>query len=181
MIKKKLMIIVICSFILICGTGITYSLFTSNSNLIANQKIAQFIFEATKTDSIELPITDLNPGDEPVKYTFQVANNLEQKKSDVTINYQVIVKTYLFMPLDIKLYKEGIEEPILICDDAFSRNEETNQLVCNSDIQKMAHNDKVTDKYTLELTFPEKYKSEVYSNLVDYIDIDINSWQSTGK
>ena len=181
MIKKKLMIIVICSFILICGTGITYSLFTSNSNLIANQKIAQFIFEATTTDSIELPITNLNPGDEPVKYNFQVANNLEQKKSDVTINYQVIVKTYLFMPLDIKLYKEGIEEPILICDDAFSRNEETNQLVCNSDIQKMAHNDKVTDKYTLELTFPEKYKSEVYSNLVDYIDIDINSWQSTGK
>lgn len=181
MIKKKIMIIVICSFILVAGTGITYSLFTSNSNLIANQKIAQFIFEATKTDSIELPITDLNPGDEPVKYTFQVANNLEQKKSDVTINYQVIVKTYYFMPLDIKLYKEGVEEPVLICDDGFSRDEATNQLLCNSGIQKMVHNDKVTDKYTLELTFPAKYNSEVYANLVDYIDIDINSWQSTGK
>ena len=181
MIKKKIMIIVICSFILVAGTGITYSLFTSNSNLIANQKIAQFIFEATKTDSIELPITDLNPGDEPVKYTFQVANNLEQKKSDVTINYQVIVKTYHFMPLDIKLYTEGVEEPVLICDDGFSRDEATNQLLCNSGIQKMVHNDKVTDKYTLELTFPAKYNSEVYANLVDYIDIDINSWQSTGK
>jgi hypothetical protein len=181
MIKKKIMIIVICSFVLVAGTGITYSLFSSNSNLIANQKIAQFIFEATKTDSIELPITDLNPGDEPVNYTFQVANNLEQKKSDVTINYQVIVKTYHFMPLDIKLYKEGIDEPILICDDKFSRDEATNQLLCNSDVQKMIHNDKITDKYTLELTFPKKYNSEVYANLVDYIDIDINSWQSTGK
>ena len=181
MIKKKIMIIIVCLFILICGTGITYSLFTSSSNLIANQKIAQFIFDATRTDSIELPITNLNPGDEPVKYTFQVTNNLEQKKSEVTINYQIIVKTYHFMPLDIKLFKEGVEEAILICDDDFSRDEATNQLICNSDIQKMVHSDEVTDKYTLELKFPEKYNSEVYSNLVDYIDIDINSWQSTGK
>jgi hypothetical protein len=45
----------------------------------------------------------------------------------------------------------------------------------------MVHNDKVTDRYTLKLTFPKKYNSEVYSDLVDYIDIDINSWQSTGK
>lgn len=181
MIKKKIIIIVICVFILICGTGITYSLFTSNSNLIANQKIAQFIFEAARTDSIELPITNLNPGDEPVEYTFQVANNLEQKKSEVTINYQIIIKTYHFMPLEIKLYKEGEEEALLTCDETFSRDETTNQLICNSDIQKMVHNDEVTDKYTLELTFPAKYNSEVYSDLVDYIDIDINSWQSTGK
>lgn len=181
MVKKKIIIIVVCLFILIAGTGITYSLFTSNSNLIANQKIAQFIFDATKTDSIELPITNINPGDEPVKYTFQVANNLEQKKSEVTINYQVIIKTYHFMPLEIKLLKEGEDEPILICDETFSRDEITNQLICNSSIQKMVHNDEVTDKYTLELTFPAKYNSDVYADLVDYIDIDINSWQSTGK
>ena len=94
MVKKKVIIIIIGVFILICGTGITYSLFTSNSNLIANQKIAQFIFEATRTDSIALPITGLNPGDEPINYTFEVANNLEKKKSEVTINYQIILKTY---------------------------------------------------------------------------------------
>lgn len=181
MIKKKIIIIVVCSFILITGTGITYSLFTSNSDLIANQKIAQFIFDASRTDSIELPITDLNPGDEPAKYTFQVANNLEKKKSEVTINYQIIIKTYHFMPLEIKLYKEGIEDALLTCDETFSRDEATNQLICNSEIQKMVHSDEITDKYTLELTFPAKYNSEVYSNLVDYIDIDINSWQSTGK
>ena len=135
MVKKKLMIIAVCLFILITGTGITYSLFTSNSNLIANQKIAQFIFDAARTDSIELPITDMNPGDEPVKYSFQVANNLEQKKSDVTINYQVIIKTYHFMPLEIKLLKEGTEEPVIICDEKFSRDEVTNQRVCNSGLQ----------------------------------------------
>lgn len=181
MIKKKIIIIVVCIFILICGTGITYSLFTSNTNGIANQKIAQFIFDAKKTDTIELPINSLNPGDEPLEYSFQVANNLEQKKSEVTINYKIIIKTYHFMPLDIKLYKEGVEEPILICDETFSRDETRNELVCNSDIQKMSHSDKITDEYTLKLSIPREYNSDVYSNLVDFVDIDINSWQSTRK
>lgn len=181
MVKKKIIIIIVCVFILLCGTGITYSLFTSNSNLIANQKIAQFIFNATKTDSIELPIVNFNPGDEPIEYTFEVANNLEQKKSEVTINYQIIIKTYHFMPLDIKLYKEGVEEAIITCDETYSRDEKSNQIIYNTDIQKMIHDNEVTDKYKLELVFPKKYNSAVYSGLVDYIDIDINSWQSTGK
>lgn len=181
MVKKKIIIIIVCLFVLICGTGITYSLFTSNSRLMANQKIAQFIFEATKTDSIELPITDINPGDEPVNYTFQVANNLEQKKSEVTINYQIMIKTYHFIPLKINLYKEGVEEPIMTCDETYGRNLETNQLICDSETQKLVHNDEVTDKYRLELTFPEEYSSEVYADLVDYLQIDINSWQTTGE
>lgn len=181
MVKKKIIVIIVCLFVLICGTGITYSLFTSNSSLIANQKIAQFIFDATKTDTIELPITDINPGDEPVNYTFQVANTLEEKKSEVTINYQVIIKTYHFIPLQIALYKEGTNEPIMICDETNGRDKETNQLICKSDSQKLVHNDEVTDKYRLELTFPEEYNSEVYADLVDYLEIDISSWQSTGK
>ena len=181
MVKKKIIIIIVCVFILLCGTGITYSLFTSNSNLIANQKIAQFIFNTTRTDSIELPITDFNPGDEPIKYTFEVANNLDQKKSEVTINYQIIIKTYHFMPLDIKLYKAGIDDALITCDEKYSRDEKTNQIICNTEVQKMVHDSEVTDKYTLELTFPKEYNSVVYADLVDYIDIDINSWQSTGK
>ena len=156
MIKKKIMIIVICSFILVAGTGITYSLFTSNSNLIANQKIAQFIFEATKTDSIELPITDLNPGDS-ASYTFEVTNNVDDVVSQVSINYQCIIKTYHLMPLEIKLFKTGnVEELVLTCDETFGRDTD-NQVVCNSLVQKMDYDDKSSDTYRLDISIPEKY------------------------
>ena len=52
-------------------------------------------------DSIELPINDMMPGDS-IGYQFQVANNLDSETSEVTINYQIIIKTYHFMPLKIE-------------------------------------------------------------------------------
>ena len=33
------------------------------------------------------------------------------------------------------------------------------------------------DNYKLEITFPNEYHDEKYSNLVDYIKIEIDSWQ----
>jgi hypothetical protein len=35
------------------------------------------------------------------------------------------------------------------------------------------------DNYKLKVTFPSQYNGEVYSDLVDYINIEIKSWQKT--
>lgn len=178
-IKLNIIVMLICGIIIILGSGITYSLFSSSSRLIANQKVARFIFEAKKTDLIELPITNINPGDK-TEYRFQVANTLDSKQSEVTINYQMIIKTYHFMPLDIELYKieDGEEKKILTCDETYSRTD--NQLICNTEIQTLNHNIAKMDDYKLKMTFPAKYNDENYTELVDYIDIEINSWQVTG-
>lgn len=178
--RLRVLIVLSCSIILLCGTGITYSLFISDSNLIANQKVAKFVFDAKKTDLIELPLNNLNPGDK-MDYKFQVANNLNNKKSEVTISYQMIIKTYHFMPLKLELYKveEDVEKLILTCDESYGRNQE-NQVLCNTNIQKLAHNDKNADDYIMRITFPAEFNSESYTELVDYVDIEIKSWQTTG-
>ena len=179
--RLKLIIMLICAIIMVCGSGVTYSLFTSESNLVANQKIAKFIFYAQKTDLIELPISDLKPGDK-VDYTFKVANTLDNKKSDVTISYKIIMKTYHFMPLNINLYKveDDKETLIITCDESISRTD--NQILCNTDTQHMmSHNKEVQDNYRLEVEFPKKYNTEAYTELVDFIDIEIKSWQTIGE
>lgn len=183
--KTKLNVIValICGIVIICGSGITYSLFTSNSKLVVNQRVAKFVFNAKKTDLIELPITNLNPGD-ATDYTFQVANTKNSKQSEVTINYQIILKTFHFMPLSIELYKveNGQENKILTCDETYSRNED-NQLLCNTEVQSLSHDSEKLDNYKLKIVFPSEFNTENYTELVDYIDIEIKSWQaiSAGK
>lgn len=179
--RIKLIIVLITSTIIVFGTGITYSLFTSDTGGVLNQKIAKFVFDAKKTDLIELPVNDLYPG-QSVDYTFQVANTMESKKSEVTISYQMILKTYHFMPLDIKLYKivDGKDELILTCVETISRNE-NNEILCNTATQRMAHSEEVLDEYKLNITFPEQYNSESYSELVDFIDLEIKSWQTIGE
>ena len=75
-IKLNIIVLLLSGIMLVVGSSITFSLFTSTTKFIANQKVAKFIFNAEKTDLIELPITNLNPGDE-VEYKFQVANNID--------------------------------------------------------------------------------------------------------
>jgi hypothetical protein len=177
--KQRIALIVMFGFLNILLVGVTYSFFVSDTNFFANQDIAKFVFNAEETSTISVPITDLNPGDS-ASYSFEVTNNVDDIVSQVTINYQCVVKTYHLMPLEIKLFKTGsVDELILSCDETFSRDED-NQLVCNSLIQKMPYDNKVSDEYRLDIVFPEKFNDEDYSDLVDYIDIDIRSWQELG-
>lgn len=179
--KKKLMIFVSLFVIMAFGTGITYSVFTSDAFGNVNQKIAKFIFNAEEVDELHLSLTDLYPG-VTKEYQFSVSNNSSGKLTNVTLNYNMTIKTYHFMPTEIKLYRvEGENETLVIsCDETFNRNEE-NELLCNTEVVEMSFKKEELHNYKLEVVFPSSYNSEEYTDLVDYIDIEINSWQKIGS
>ena len=131
--KYKILTITFISLIILFGVGITYSIFTSNATTsTTDQNIAKFIFNSNPTDEINLSIIDINPGDIK-EYPFSITNKMGETKSDVTVEYQITLKTYHFIPLTIKLYKvTENEELVLNCDETYSRNL-SNELVCNSD------------------------------------------------
>ena len=125
--KKKILIILLVLVIVGCGSAITYSLFTSKTIGNVDQEIAQFVFETKKTDHIDLALVDLKPGDKE-NYVFSVSNKDSKFISNVTLNYQIIIKTMHLMPLDIKLYKVDEKEDTLVltCDESYSRDEDNN-------------------------------------------------------
>lgn len=179
--KKRLFVVIAFGILNVLLVGATYSLFNADTGITVNQKIAKFVFEAKKTDVISVPLTNLNPG-ESSSYSFQVTNNLDEVTSDVNISYQCIVKTMHTMPLDIKLYKisENSEDLVMECDEKYGRNE-NNLVVCNSIEQSMPYSEEVLDDYRLDISFPEKYNGLDYTELVDFIDIEIKSWQNVGE
>ena len=177
--KKKLTLIVLLGILVTFLTGITYSLFTSSTTMIStNQGIASFIFETKNLDHIDLDLNGLVPGDTK-EYLFSVTNtNDRNKTSEVTVEYKLIIKTYHFMPLTINLYSVGEEDGALIgtCDETAARNA-NNELVCSMPIGVLKNIIKETDDYKLVISFPGQYNDVSYSNLVDYINIEIESWQ----
>ncbi len=180
--RKRIFIIIFLLIMIILGLGITYSAFTSETKLIMNQNIASFIFEANQTDHISLALSDLKPGDE-INYNFSVSNSkiVDDKVnvSHVKINYQIIISTYQFIPLNIELYKGDSTEPLMVCDDSYNRNS-SNEVVCTSDIQEMNFDEGITDDYVIKAVFDEECNTEEYSDLVDFIDLEIKSWQKVG-
>lgn len=178
--RKRIFIIIFLLIMIILGLGITYSAFTSENKLIINQNIASFIFEANQTDHISLALSDLKPGDE-ISYNFSVSNNktVDDKVnvSHVKVNYEILISTYHFIPLNIELYKGN--SPIMVCNESFNRND-SNEVVCTSEVQEMDFNESITEDYVIKATFDKQYNSEEYSDLVDYIDLEIKSWQKVG-
>ena len=56
-----------------------------------------------------------------------------------------------------------------------------NELVCAMPLGTLENDKKQTDDYKLVITFPSEYNDVSYSNLVDYLNIEIESWQKISK
>ena len=172
--KYKILISLFVVMFFIFGIGITYSYFSSDAVLSSvDQRIAKFVFDAETLDRLELPLIDLTPG-QTEEYNFSVSNGSPDLLSDVAIEYQLTILTPHFTPLIIELYKG--EDLILSCDETYSRNE-NNELVCNSPVQELSYEEEELDNYTLRVTFDGLYSDESFSNLIDYINIEIKSYQ----
>ena len=172
--KYKILISLFIVMFFIFGIGITYSYFSSDATLSSvDQRIAKFVFDAETLDRLELPLVDLTPG-QTEEYNFSISNGSSDLLSDVTIEYQLTILTPHFTPLIIELYKG--EDLILSCDETYSRNE-NNELVCNSPVQELSYEEEKLDNYTLRVTFDGLYSDESFSNLIDYINIEIKSYQ----
>ena len=176
--KRRIFIIVILFCMCVCFSTITYSLFTSEAHYsFGNMEIAEFIFETKRTNHIELDFMDLKPGDTN-DYKFEVTNTKNNIITNVTTQYRITVKTFHLMPLLIELYKG--DELVMTCDKKYSRNKD-NALVCNSDVWELNHKISETEKFNLKVSFPKEYNSSEYTELVDYIDVDISSWQKINR
>lgn len=176
--KSKILMITSILSLLLFGSGITYSLFQSDTNMSSvDQNIAKFIFNTENLNELELPLIDLKPGDSN-EYQFAITNSKAGILSNVSVEYQLTIKTYHFVPLTIDLYRlEGsVEELILSCDETYTRNSD-NELICNSSVQTMGHDASMLDNYIIKLAFPSDYNDSLYAGLVDYINVEIKSWQ----
>ncbi len=177
--RKKVFIIEVILIALVLFGGITYSLYTSEADIIDEEiEIAQFVFNANKINQIEIPLSNLIPGNN-VEYQFSVANNLESKVSEVTVEYQIIISTIHAIPLTYELiHVTDTDEVILTCNETTPRNAE-GELECKSPVMQMNHVTSELDNYKLNILFPSIYNDSIYANLVDYVDIEISSWQKT--
>ncbi len=177
--KHKIFIILYVFLFLMFGISMTYSVFRSNSTLASgNQNIAKFVFNNEGLDELEIPLINLVPN-APQEYLFQISNNGDSNVSNVSIDYQLSIKTYHFIPLKIELYliENGKDVLVLDCNEETYTRNENNELLCNTATRTLEHSTEVVDNYKLIVKFEDGYSNASYSNLVDYINIEINSWQ----
>ena len=179
--KKKIILILLIAYVLIFGINTTYSMYKSRSDSNVELSFAKIIFNNKELNNLSLPINNLIPG-ESIEYKFMVSNNKDGNISEIDIGYSIIIETFNIIPVNIKLYNVNDEEPLMECNkDNFNRNTE-NKLICNTENFQLKYNEATTNEYKLVISFDEHNNnhevwSDEYSDLIDFIDIKINSWQ----
>ena len=173
--KKKILILILLG-VAVMGVGITYSMYRGLVTTTIDVYVANFIVDAKMKNHIDLDLSSLKPGD-TIDYDFSVSNGSSEESSDVTINYNIIIRTMHFMPLNITLYDSENNE-VMVCDETFSRDD-NNELVCESETMEMPYQENVQDDYSLKIDFPIEYNSYEYSSLIDYLNIEVVSSQKT--
>ena len=170
--KKKLLIIAIM-FMLISVTGITYSLYTNMIKKEVPISLASFSVGVERKTTLDIDLSDLEPGSVN-HYDFSILNNIDESMSDVSISYNIILKTGNYMPLDIKLYDISYN---LLFDSNDGVRTEDNEVLLKTDDIIMPYSKSVKNDYALEVLFPDEYSGEEYSGLVDYINLTIEASQ----
>lgn len=172
--KKKTILVFVLVSLVMCFSSVTYSLFNTDTSLaMENMDIAEFVFNASRTNHIELNFDDLVPGGSK-EFEFSVTNSKNNLITNVTTEYMISLRTFHFMPLTIELYKD--DSLVMNCNEDYSRGSD-NILVCNSDIWELGHSKEESNNFKIIVVFPEVYNDLEYSDLVDFIDVDISSWQ----
>ena len=176
--KKKLLIILVIVNVLLLGVGGTLSAYKSMASGGSNNfEFASIVFNDEEVDSINVDLTDFFPGDTKT-INFNVSNNKNGKKSDVTIEYKLIVTTYRMIPTTITI-KNSSNQTILTCNTNGTRTED-GKYVCSSSVQTIPYSDNTLKSFTASIKY-ENTQDETYSAQDDFIEIGIVSEASANN
>ena len=176
----KLVVLMMILIGLLYILPITFSRFESNILGSASVEAALYILNADyQTNTIALP--SIVPRDEPYTYTFSVANNKDGKRLETKLKYNLMIRTTTNLPITYELYKNitNLNEAtsIKISDEVKKDADGTyfRYIVTNEDY--FSYVDDEVNYYTLVVYFPSEYSSFKYQDVVEFIEINIDSMQ----
>jgi len=178
------MVILILSCLIIARIFIlVLSKYESISNSYANVDIAFYLLkEDYKTMTIDL--ASIVPRDNEYIFEFSIGNQEGEQIAEVDLEYELTLRATTNLPLTYKLYMneqytdEGstniIKENTVNADEygTYFRTMTTEKIM-------LKYTEGKTNLYQLIVTFPKNYNSEIYQNVLELLEINVNAEQVT--
>ena len=189
--KKRFMFVAKIAFVFIAVVvivnvvGRTYTRYESNVDINANANVAFFIIDQGTYES-SIKLDGLVPSDNPIYYTFYVANHKNGKRTKVDMNYKIKFETTTNLPLTYEIIRnqtfQGAHTNII--DSTSIRQDDDNvyyRVFTDNDTYSFTHNSNQIDEYVLKVNFPASYKDypDLYQGVIELFSIIIDAEQVT--
>lgn len=175
--KFKIIVFILLLIILLFLIPYTFSRFKTEARGDAKIDVAFYLLnDEYQHQSINLE--GFEPGMSR-EYNFSVANFNSNSRSEVTLDYEVVVRTTTNLPLEYKLYKieNDIALNINLEDNIETDKNGTFFKSLKTESIRFSHTANYVNYYRLQIIFPSEYKNYKYQGIPEHIEIDVNSKQ----
>lgn len=177
----KLVILFSCLFITLRIFTLTLSKFESEAKSTTDIDIAFYLLKEDY-QTMELSLENLYPSEKPYVYTFSISNADGEKRAEVDLTYDLVIKTTTNLPLTYELYMNELYDDEN-SNMALTRNEvDTDEdgtyfryLETANETFEYVNIEK--NVYQLVVYFPQEYNTEKYQDIIESIEINIDAKQ----
>lgn len=177
----KVIILVLCFFIIIRIFNLALSKYESISNSTADIDVAIYLLKEDYK-KMALNLASLIPQKEEYVYTFSIGNTDGDNIAEVDLIYDLSIRTTTNLPLSYELYmnqnytdndaKSIITSNTTEKDEygTYFRNIKTESI-------ELKYTEPITNVYQLVVSFPKEYNSENYQDIIEMIEITVDGKQ----
>lgn len=179
----KVVILILCFLILMRIVTLVLSKYESEAKSTANVDIAFYLLkEDYKTMTLNL--ASLFPQNDAYVFTFTIGNQDGEKTAEIDLIYDLRMRTTTNLPLTYELYKNQEYTDTGATNIIKTNNIEQDEYgtyfrVMTTETENLNYREPKTNTYQLVIYFPENYNTTNYQNIIEALEINVNSHQVT--
>lgn len=175
----KVTFLFVALILVICLLPKTFSKYETNIHATADVDAAFYVI-TTNYQYQTIQLTNIIPRNESYAITFSVANTDGQNRLETRLRYNLSIRATTNLPLTFELYEGIVNENLtgIITNNVVEADEYgTYFRTINTNTKYFSYlYDEIT-YYTLLIYFPETYKNYMYQDIIEAIEIIIDSEQ----
>lgn len=174
----KFVILVLCFLTFARIVTLVLSKYESEAKSTANVDVAFYLLKEDY-QTMTLNLASIFPEKDAHTYTFSVGNIEDNKTAEIDLKYDLTIRTTTNLPLTFELYQ--------ITEDGKSSAIQTNTIgpdeygtyfrTITTSSEDLYYKQPKTNLYELVFYFPETYNTTNYQNIIEVLEINVNSHQ----
>ena len=177
----KLILLIISLIIVLRIFMLVWSRYESEATSNANVDIAFYLLNEDFKE-MTLNLAKIFPRDNSYIYKFSIGNEEGEKTAEIDMTYDLVIRTTTNLPLTYELYmnqnynEEGATNIIQTDEIDYDENG-TYFRTMTTKTEELLYKEPKTNIYTLVIHFPENYNTEDYQDIIEMLEITIDSRQ----
>lgn len=179
----KLVILILCFFILLRIFALVLSKYESVADSSADVDIAFYLLKEDY-QTMTTNLAAIVPRDNAYVFNFSIGNQDGEKKAEVDLTYDLTIRTTTNLPLTYDLFMnqqyDDTDAVSIIKENTISQDEDNTYFrTITTEPVTLKYTTGTTNLYQLVVYFPKDYNKENYQDIIEALEITVSSKQVT--